>query len=211
MAQARDAGPPPTDARQGARPAVDAGTSARRPPDALDAGPDVALNMAGLLADVESRLAASEKETADAKSEAARLRADLERLKAKMAQFEQRASQETSKSDELGGKIDRLSQSVLDIKAIVAAEAARQEQTQAAAADLQARTQAAVNALATADDALSRGSTGDATAAMQQASTAFTGLAATYLQLARKALDNGDLANARLYLRAASQAAQAPR
>ena len=119
-------------------------------------------------------------------------------LRARVDGLEQRLAQTQQQSQEL----EQIAAELRQLRAQVAdAEARRQEEEQARAARQQ-QVQSAVDALGRAQYALAGGND-DISAALDQAQAAFSGQAQRDVQMARTALQNRDLAQARAYLSAA--------
>jgi chromosome segregation ATPase len=144
--------------------------------------------------------------------------AELERLRREVADVKARASEveraQQQRLDSLTTDVQALKRQLDELKTqfseVKEAETRRSTQ-ETAVADQRAATQTASQNLGAVLNQLSLGNTSGIDASLRYAESTYSGNAQRYVQMARGALQNGDLNNARAYLQLAIAEANAPR
>jgi hypothetical protein len=144
--------------------------------------------------------------------------AEIERLRREVADVKARASEveraQQQRIDTLTTDVQALKRQLDELKTqfseVKEAETRRSTQ-ETAAADQRAATQTASQNLGGVLNQLSTGNTSGIDASLRYAESTYSGNAQRYVQMARSALQNGDLNNARAYLQLAIAEANAPR
>lgn len=128
------------------------------------------------------------------------LTAKLEELKKRVLEAEARAAEQGRQLDALSKRFDSLSEQLEAFKREVTERETERRDSERRQAEQKQRLESSTRQLISLDQQLASGATGGAVEQLRAAEATYTGAALQYVQAARTALANGDVANARRLL-----------
>ncbi len=124
------------------------------------------------------------------------LRHEVSDLKSRASQLEQKAAH----ADAMSSQLDKLSKQISDLQTQLRETENRRTENERQAAERRQHSEQAIASIGAAQQQLAAGNPSAAMQAINYAEKTFTGAALANVQSARAALNNGDLASARIWL-----------